>query len=353
MAFRWLLTGVIVLLALWMVCSRFLFSGGVLNKNEEFGVLNVPPAVLNSNPSGVLSLTGGKTSTNQTNKAVAEVATKLSRKLALPLMQYCFKSSFHSCYNGADVSLHMLRYTIGRGCRVLDFEVFNVESVAQVGFSYGAQGKGLVPKNEADAKVTLDAALSTVIQSAFSHSTSPNPGDPLFVHLRISADPSDLAFLSTIARTVEANLKGRLFPTPISVDTTTIGDAMEKVVLMINVTSSPNYTNSDLAKYVNMETGTSSVVFTPAATLLTKQATNPHAKGDGLESTVTRLILSTPDTTYLSGWMTSPDYESALLKPYGVQMHMAPFYKNDTALKAYEALFSTAGAAIVPIASVL
>lgn len=346
-------TCVIVFLFAWLIGTCIL-NRTRIEKAEGFNAdKSLPSSVINTTPPGVLSLTGGAITNKQTKKAENEDTTVLQRKLALPLIQVCVKSSFQSCYDGKDVNIKMLEYVISRGCRVLDFEVFNVDETAVIGFSYAAAGRGLIPKNEASAKVTLDDALATVIVSAFNNSTAPNPDDPLFVHLRVRANSSDVAFLTTIARALEANFKGRMYHKSFSTITNNIGEIMGKIVVMLDVSILPNYSNSDLISYVHIETGTSSVVLNTANALMTKPATNPHGIDNGLQSTVTRLIMTTPDNTYLSSWTTNPDYENALLKPYGVQMNLVPFYKNDSNLKAYEEFFKTAVCGIIPLQSVL
>lgn len=292
------------------------------------------------------------------NKAGSEIeTTKQTHKLNLRIMDVCVKASFQSCFDGVDVSTEMLEYVISRGCRVLDFEVFNIDGTARVGFSERAVGKGIIPANKASAKVTLDAALSKAVECGFSNSGCPNPNDPLFIHVRIRADPSDLAFLTTIARCVESNLAGKLVKKKLAPDTSTMKEIMDSVVFMLDVSGAPKYAQTSLVSYVNIETGNSSAMLINSNSLIrTKNATHPHGQ-DGMRSTVTRLILTTPEDTYLSEWwwwVYTADYESVLLKKYGVQMDLFPYYsKSAENVRTRETFFKTANAAIVPLSSVL
>ena len=52
----------------------------------------------------------------------------LANQSHMPLMYYCIKGSYHSAFDGTQMSLAALDAVLKSGCRFLDFEIFFVKN---------------------------------------------------------------------------------------------------------------------------------------------------------------------------------------------------------------------------------
>ena len=102
----------------------------------------------------------------------------------LPIQNYIIKSSYNSAMDAHDyASKDAIKYVLGRGCRFLDFEVVfdpKKPNAAYVGKVTGKRNEGIDSNN----LLLFDDAFDTILSYGFSKPT-PNPNDPLFIHLRI------------------------------------------------------------------------------------------------------------------------------------------------------------------------
>lgn len=121
-----------------------------------------------------------------------------------PLNMFHVKSSYHSAYNGKDISTDMVLYVLHRGYRFLDFEIYhdyvsgvnpntnavimsNPNKKAVVSFTDGST----TSKNNLELKDILEI----IHLNAFSN--VPNNNDPLFIQIRpmynmpVAKDTSD------------------------------------------------------------------------------------------------------------------------------------------------------------------
>ena len=119
------------------------------------------------------------------NKIKVQSIPLINQNIALK--QCCMKASYNSAYTGNYVSLDMIKFVLGRGCRFLDFEVFSIDGVPQVGVSTDLTNTLLTSKNQ----IFLDTAFNTIVSSAFSNA-SPYLLDPIFIHLRIKSKTNDV-----------------------------------------------------------------------------------------------------------------------------------------------------------------
>jgi hypothetical protein len=107
------------------------------------------------------------------------------------LKDYYIKTAYNCCnigsYNNCYVKLDMLKYVLKQGCRCLDFAIYSIKGEPIVAASY----------LQNNTKTTINYILFSDVMSvlkdyAFSQGTSPNPDDPLIIHLRIYSDNSDM-----------------------------------------------------------------------------------------------------------------------------------------------------------------
>jgi hypothetical protein len=146
----------------------------------------------------------------------------------LPVNQFAVKSSYNSCCSGDKnryISSEMLMYVLSRGCRFIDLEISNINGIPYVVYpDYDAA----VPI-DINKCCTLDSILKTLVKHGLMNTQSskagatPNYTDPLFLHLRINADPLYKNLYQDIAGCIHKNLKNYLYghtnikPTKISV----------------------------------------------------------------------------------------------------------------------------------------
>jgi hypothetical protein len=104
------------------------------------------------------------------------------------LRDYYIMSSYNSCCNGdfknSYVSLDSLKEVIGRGARLLDFEVYSInkKTVISASSNNSFHIKGMY--NSLD----FSEVMNVVKNYAYSSSTSPTFKDPLFLHFRIKTN---------------------------------------------------------------------------------------------------------------------------------------------------------------------
>lgn len=108
------------------------------------------------------------------------------------LVDYYIKTAYNCCsagsYKNDYVTLDALKAVLRQGVRGLDFEIYSVNGEPVVATS---------TTNDFYVKETYNSIPFTkvmeLLQSyAFSAGTSPNPTDPLFIHLRIKSNQSNI-----------------------------------------------------------------------------------------------------------------------------------------------------------------
>ena len=108
-----------------------------------------------------------------------------------PLRDYYIKTSYNSCSTGEFqndwVNLCALENVIKQGCRVLDFEIYQVDGRAVVATSNSTR----VTEKGTYNSLSIDSVIKTIADKAVSNSMTstecPNPYDPLFLHFRIKS----------------------------------------------------------------------------------------------------------------------------------------------------------------------
>lgn len=287
----------------------------------------------------------------------------------LTLKQYCIKASYNSALTGYYVNLDMIKYVLSRGCRFLDFEVYSFDNIPYVAYSTDHTFSSVNTLN----KITLQEVFNTLITYAFM-APSPNPRDPLFIHLRIKTTNNDL--YSKIASIVDHILKPKLYKGIINTNTL-LSDIMGSIVLIVDKKVSPTYKNSSpcgancstisdtitmnngcptcfsLSNYVNVESGSTFLRIYNYSYLMDQTYTSPEVEDDNINTNVTSLKIVIPDMgASLMGSVRNPSYYS-LPSNYGVQIVAYPFYKNDIYLDQYESAFANTQTAFVPLSSML
>jgi len=258
----------------------------------------------------------------------------------MPLSQYVVKASYNSACTGNYVNSKAIEYVISRGCRFVDFEVFDISNVPYVAFSKDTTFKSIDSKN----KILLDDALTTVATTAFS-SKSPNLKDPMFIHLRIKSKSDNV--YKNVAKSVDASLKSKIYNGKID-DKTKLSDVMGKIVLFVDKTIRYDYKKYsacgpidkncyDLTKYINIESGSEYLRLNQYSNVLDQQTNRPRILDDNNSTDKKYIHLVIPDFNMK---ITNNPSIGKFVKDYGCQIVAYKFYNKDAQLEEYEMLFN-------------
>jgi len=275
-------------------------------------------------------------------------------RLDLPLREFIVKSSYNSGISGKFASIHSLRYVLGRGCRLLDFEIYTREGSEYVSFANDDEFTSLGTNNREPYRLKLTNALNMIGGSAFS-SDSPSPGDPIFIQLRVKNNNKDA--YARIAKAIDFAFNSRLANEKIN-SSTPIRRIMGKVIIIMDKSSSPdykNYTSCDTAdvgclsldKYIDLESGTTALskfLYTDFDKI-SKNKVMPAPSGNA--SDITTFTMITPSQF---DEIISPNPEKTL-KNYYSQFLLYKFYEPDENLTAYEELFNANKSSFMPMSS--
>lgn len=254
--------------------------------------------------------------------------TNFNSKHNLPLKEYCVMSSRNTAKTGQYVNTEMIKYVLSRGCRLLDFEIYEFDDVPYVAYSTDGQNRYIETKN----KILLDDALKTVAQFGFA-APSPNPNDPLFIQFRIRINKITDKMNEIIATTIRDNLGQRMMSGQVS-GQTPIFNLREKIVIILdreNQTSriTPNIIgNSDQLPTDSYDN------------VLARTLKPPVINADNLRTDIPRLSM----TFAFNG---SPH---RLITEQGTQF-MCYDFSADTS--EYETVFNDNGSAFVPLSQMI
>lgn len=291
------------------------------------------------------------------------------KNTSLELSQYCIKSSYNSALTGNYINTDMIKYVLSRGCRFLDFEIYLLDGSPVVAYSTDTTFSSLNTQNS----IQLSEALSTVGTYGFI-APSPNPMDPIFIHLRIKSTSNSI--YSKIAQNIDSTIKSLLYSNSngniIKVNGNTIlKNLMGKIIIIVDRSLSQNYasiinsicTDSkikikpsscyNLVNYVHMESGGDTIRKYSYSNMTSQMYSTPNIMDDGINTDVKKMKMVTPDLiTNIFGMISNPPYYNIPIN-YGVQIMAYPFYIVDANLGGYESIFSNFGAAIVPLSDMI
>ena len=290
---------------------------------------------------------------NRLSSGVVNASFDASKDNAL--RHYCIKSSSNCAYTNGYMNMNMVKYVLSRGCRFLDMEIYMKDGVPIVAYSTNKQS--LETFTSHGPALSLQGVFSTIMSNAFSE-TSPNPQDPLFLHLRIKT--YDGTAYTKIAKLIKSQLGNKHYvdgqgnAVPVTLDTQ-VPSLLGKVVVMVDQHASPGYDNYatcspentdcySLAKMTNM-TSNSHQIRTYHEKNLTFQPINPP------DPAVYLFRIVFPDVGYFENTFNADSLY--LMKNYGVQAVAQAFFVNDANLRSYEEIFRERKSAFARLESVL
>jgi len=195
-------TGVfIIIIVVILIVNQYSYNAAVVNNNKikslTYQTINYnEDRTIIQDPSCVI------VESSPTNDNTAE------KKGLYKIRDYYILSSYNSCNTSTElqhntISLNALKYVIGQGARLLDFEIYSLENKPIVSTSNNPDNYYMFQSSN---YVTFNDVFETIINNAFNISTCPNPMDPLFVHLRVKSNNDKmLNNLATIFETYEGS----------------------------------------------------------------------------------------------------------------------------------------------------
>jgi hypothetical protein len=280
---------------------------------------------------------------NKLKTAAASIGSISAKDVAYsqPLRNYQIKSSYNSCASGNFqndwVDMCALQNAIQQGCRLLDFEVYDIEGETGVAVS----SKSVFTEKGVYNWLPIDQVIQGVSTLAFATATCPNFNDPLFLNFRVKS--THVHVFDDIATALSTYLGPRLLPNKYSyeadgknITATPLNKFIGKVIVVVDK-SNTLVESSKLDEYMNLggnsvfcrELSYNDVVFT----------TDMNELIDFNRKNVTICMpnLSTK----------AANYDSSVAFPFGVQMCAMCFQTDDDNLTAYNELFNSAGHAFI------
>jgi hypothetical protein len=268
---------------------------------------------------------------------------------SLPIREFIIKSSYNTAINESNrAQTNQIRKVLARGCRLIDFEIYTRKNIEYVSYSEDPEYESM----DAGNRLSLSSAFTTTVGYAFSD-PAPSPNDPLFILLRIKNNNTQT--YSRIASHIDAAFKKKLYKGEVNGETK-VDELIKKVIIILDVTSSPNYKTLikcpsspcfKLSDYVNMEAGTISFPKYTYTDLDTLPNSSIMINKSGKMTDNNRFMIITP--TQIEQ-LDPPNPAKTMSKLYP-QFLLYKFYKNSDELSKYEKMFNRGESSFVPIAA--
>jgi hypothetical protein len=268
-----------------------------------------------------------KNCSNLTKSAPMQNITKEDARYTTPLRDFHVKSSYNSCASGQYkndwVDICALSHVIKEGCRLLDFEIYDVKGVPIVAVSDSPK----YTLKHSYNSIPLSRVLKCIEDEAFSGDV--NGMDPLFLNFRIKSDHVEL--MDAIAKMLPqyATLSSRLLAPKYGYEfqgrnfgKIPLRLLCQKVIIMTN--DNKQIDESKLSEFVNLAPSPLFRVlpFTGLASQDLEELTT---------FSQTRLMMIVPST--------ADNYTSASTVTLGAQFSAMNFQTKDKNLEAYNAEF--------------
>lgn len=261
------------------------------------------------------------------------------------LRDYYIKAAYNAFnpdkFKNSTVSMDACLYTIARGCRFIDFEVFSVDNQPVIASS----SVNSFNYKETYNHIPVSDAFEVIGSYAFSGSKCPNPGDPFIIHMRIMSQNitmyDNLAKVIIGSKTVARNLLGPKYGREYQskdLGNENLSDFKGNIILMVDGTN-PVYRKTKLFELINMSSKT---MFLSKYTYFgVKNVGDPQAFKDANKK---NMCLVLPD----KGGRPINDGHNGPFT-WGCQIAAMCFQEEarDEKLKAYEDKFASVGYAFI------
>lgn len=257
------------------------------------------------------------------------------------LYDYYIKTAYNACsggtYKNDFVDLCNLKAVIKQGVRGLDFEIYSLDNNPIVATS--TSGNYFV--KETFNSVNFSDVMSTIQNYAFSNGTSPNPNDPIILHLRFMSNNQQMySNLANIFKSYDSRMLGSQYSfenNGHNLGNVPLISLMGKIILIVDKTNNAFLENTAFLEYVNM---TSNSVFMRALTYYNVK--NAPDLNELISFNKTGMTIALPD----SG--PNPSNPSGLLcRAAGCQMVAIRYQNVDNLLEENALFFDEGGYAFV------
>lgn len=268
---------------------------------------------------------------------------------SMTIKDLSIQGSYNTAYTGGEyVSLNMVQYVLQRGCRFLDFEVYNIDGTPKV--AVGSQPDMVDTLNS----IPLTDIFGVINENAFilkegDYGVS-NPNDPLFIHLRIKNTNTN-NFYSDINNIITNSLENML---SVGISKSTLMSDIKKKAIVLIDNNSRGYMDENNSEIITKNGNTSSTNFKLNSNFaILTQCTNPPILDSNTMTNVTDFNIVTADkgTTYW-GYSVNPNMD-ILLDNYGVQVVAHKYYTYDANLQRSEALYGNFSSTITLLANAI
>ena len=259
------------------------------------------------------------------------------------LRDYYVASSYNSCCMGEFlndyVSLDALKQVIARGARLLDFEIYSVKGRAVV----AASGKENVHIKGTYNSLPVGEVFNTVATYALS-SGAPNPHDPLYIHLRVKSNRSEI--YTELAKSLSSNFDNLLAQTNPEFAFESHGENIsqkpllsfkDKVIIIVD-NIHQGYRDTPLEELINI---TSNSPFLRGLHNYDVQYTTDMDELKNFNKKNMSIVL--PDLSVLNA-----NQNAALQQKYGCQLTCMSYQNLDTNLEYYLHFFANSAFVLKP-----
>ena len=172
------------------------------------------------------------------------------------LVDYYVKTAYNACsggnYKNGWVDVCNLKAVIKQGARCLDFEIYSLDDTPVVATSIDSS----FFIKETYNSVEFGKVMSIIDGYSFSTGTSPNPTDPLIIHLRIkSTNQVIYTKLAELFRSYSRMLGyeySYINTTNTNLGLKKLSTFQNKIILVVDGTNKAYLENEDFLEYVNM-----------------------------------------------------------------------------------------------------
>jgi len=275
---------------------------------------------------------GGNCSRLKSPEALQNI-TRDDARYENPLRDFHIKGSYNSCASGAYrndwVDLCALSHAIKSGCRLLDFEIYDLGGVPVVGVS---DTDTFTVKHSYNS-IPLDQVLRRIENEAFGGDI--NGADPLFLNFRIKSDHAEIcdAVATALLNDRNATLASRLLSSKYSyqfhgknLGTVPVKELVQKVIVMAS--ENPRIASSKLAEFINLAPS-------PVFRVLSFRELASQDLGELTTFSQQKLLMITPSS--------HENYTSASAITLGAQFMAMSMQTKDTNLEAYNNFFKERG----------
>jgi len=257
------------------------------------------------------------------------------------LFDYYIKSAFNACSGGSYkndyVDICNLKAIIKQGVRCLDFEIYSLDSEPVVASSTSDS----YYVKETFNSVPFSKVMETIDGYAFANGTSPNPTDPIIIHLRIK---STIQEMYTKLASIFSNYKRMLgysysyINTGKNIGMEPLLKFQEKIILIVDSSNDAFLQNEDICEYINL---TSNSIYMRGYTEY-EIKNNPDID-ELTEFNKSGFSIVFPD----NGKISPPNPSGLMCRTYGCQMVAIRYQYVDNYLLENEEFFNRAGSAFV------